>query len=340
MTDSPSALASPEALSGASSPVTYDDVVAAASRLLGVAHRTLVATSRTVDEHVSAQVFFKCENLQRGGAFKFRGAYNALSQLSAEQRKRGVITYSSGNHAQAIALASRLLGIPATIVMPQDAPAVKLEATRGYGAAVVTYDKHKATREALAGQIARDRGLSVIPPYDHRDVIAGQGTAAKELIEGVGPLDLLLVPCGGGGLLSGSAITIDALAPACRVIGVEPALADDATRSFKTGTLHTVSNPETVADGARTPSLGSLTFPLVQSHVDDMVTVSEEAIVNAMFYLWERMKLVVEPTGALAAAALFEGAVAGEGQRVGVILSGGNVELKALASLLAIRSSV
>lgn len=320
-------------------PVSYEDVLGAASRLHGVAHRTMVATSRTVDERVGARVFFKCENLQRGGAFKFRGAYNALSQLTDAQRKRGVITYSSGNHAQAIALASRLLGVSATIVMPQDAPAVKLEATRGYGAEVTTYDKHQTTREGLAGKIAADRGLTVIPPYDHRDVIAGQGTAAKELIEEVGGLDLLLVPCGGGGLLSGSAIAVDALAPRCRVVGVEPALADDATRSFRTGTLHTVSNPETIADGARTPSLGSLTFPLVRRHVDDMATVSEEAIVSATFYLWERMKLVVEPTGALAAAALFECPIAARGQRVGVILSGGNVELKSLAPLLALRSS-
>lgn len=340
MTNSPSALASVVPLPGIAPPIDYDDVVAAAGRLLGVAHKTMVATSRTVDQRVGARVFFKCENLQRGGAFKFRGAYNALAQLSEGQRKHGVITYSSGNHAQAIALASGLLGIPATIVMPKDAPKVKLEATRGYGAEVITYDKHLTTREALAGRISAERGLIVIPPYDHHDVIAGQGTSAKELIEEAGPLDLLLVPCGGGGLLSGSAITVDALAPGCRVVGVEPALADDATRSFKTGTLHVVSNPETIADGARTPSLGSLTFPLVRAHVDDMVTVSEEAIVSAMFYLWERMKLVVEPTGALAAAALFEGAVSAKGRRVGVILSGGNVELKALAPLLALRSPV
>ncbi len=317
--------------------VTYDAVAAAADRLRGVAHRTLVATSRTIDTKVLGSIFFKCENLQRGGAFKFRGAYNALSQLSEAQKKRGVITYSSGNHAQAIALAGRILGVPATIVMPKDAPAVKVEGTRGYGGEVITYDKHETTREQLATRLAEERGLSVIPPYDHRDVIAGQGTAAKELLEDVGPLDLLLVPCGGGGFLSGSAITADALAPNCRVIGVEPAMADDATRSFKTGVLHKVSNPETIADGARTPYLGTLTFPLVLQHVDDMVTVSEEAIVRSMFYLWERMKLVVEPTGALAAAAVLEGLVPVKGLRVGVMLSGGNVELAALAPLMASR---
>lgn len=316
---------------------TYDDVAAAARRIHGAANRTTVATSRTIDERLGASVFFKCENLQRGGAFKFRGAYNALSRLRASQKERGVITYSSGNHAQAIALAGRILGIPTTIIMPQDAPAVKVEGTRGYGGEVVTYDKHETTREKLALQLASERGLILIPPYDHADVIAGQGTAAKELLEDVGLLDVLLVPCGGGGFLSGSAITVDALAPDCRVIGVEPALADDATRSFHTGVLHKVSNPETIADGARTPYLGTLTFPLVRRHVDDMVTVSEEAIVRSMFYLWERMKLVVEPTGALTVAAILEGIVPVQGLRVGVMLSGGNVELAALAPLMTKR---
>lgn len=315
----------------------YDDVAAAAARLKGVAHRTLVATSRTIDERLGAKVFFKCENLQRGGAFKFRGAYNALSRLSEAQRKRGVITYSSGNHAQAIALAGRMLGVPATIVMPRDAPTVKVEGTRGYGGEVITYDKHETTREKLAARIAEERGLAVIPPYDHADVIAGQGTAAKELLEDAGPLDLLLVPCGGGGFLSGSAISVDALQPGCRVIGVEPAMADDATRSFKTGVLHKVSNPETIADGARTPYLGTLTFPLVLRHVDDMVTVDEDAIVRSMFYVWERMKLVVEPTGALTVAAILEGLVPVKGMRVGVMLSGGNVELASLAPLMTAR---
>jgi threonine dehydratase len=294
-----------------------------------------VLTSRTVDARVGARVFFKGEHLQHAGAFKFRGAYNALSRLSPDQRARGVITYSSGNHAQAVALAGHMLGIPATIVMPRDAPAVKLAATRGYGGEVITYDKHETTREALAADLAAARGLTVIPPYDHADVIAGQGTAVKELIDEVGPLDVLFVCCGGGGLLSGSALSADALAPSCRVVGVEPALADDATRSFQTGRLHTVTNPETIADGARTPSLGVLTFPLVRRHVDDMVTVSEEAIVSAMFFVWEHMKQLIEPTGALGAAALFEATIPVAGQRVGVVFSGGNADFRALAAHLA-----
>jgi threonine dehydratase len=316
-------------------PVTYDDVVAAAVRLAGVANRTPVMTSHTVDALVGAQVFFKCEHLQRAGAFKFRGAYNALAWLSPEQRARGVLTYSSGNHAQAVALAGRLLGVPATIVMPRDAPAVKLAATRGYGGEVITYDRHSITREALAAELAAVRGLTVIPPYDHPDVIAGQGTAVKELLDDTGPLDVVFVCCGGGGLLAGSALSVDALAPSCRVVGVEPELADDATRSFRTGVLHTVSNPETIADGARTPSLGKLTFPLVCRHVDEMVTVSEAAIVGAMLFVWERMKQLVEPTGALGAAALLGGAVPVAGRRVGVVFSGGNADLRALAPLLA-----
>lgn len=323
-----------EEASDATAAVTYDDVVSAASRLNGRAHRTPVVTSQTVDALVSASVLFKCENLQRAGAFKFRGAYNALSRLSSEQRVRGVLTYSSGNHAQAVALAGRLLGIPTTIVMPQDAPSVKLEATRGYGGEVVTYDKHQESREALSARLAAERGLYVVPPYDHPHVIAGQGTAAKELFEEVGPLELLLVPCGGGGLLSGSAISASALSPGCRVVGVEPAAADDATRSFKTGTLHSVTNPDTIADGARTPSLGKLTFPLVRRYVHDMVTVSDDELLRTTFFLWERLKLVVEPTGALGAAALLEGGLQARGARVGVLLSGGNVDLQALASLI------
>ena len=314
-------------------PVTYADVEAAARRLEGVANRTPVLTSRAVNERVGSKVFFKCENFQRAGAFKFRGAYNALSHLSEEQRRRGVLAYSSGNHAQAVALAGSLLGILTTIVMPEDAPQVKLAATRGYGAEVVTYDRSETTREELGGKIARERSLSIIPPYDHPDVISGQGTAARELFEEIGQLDLLLVCCGGGGLLSGCAVAARALSPECRVVGVEPERADDATRSFRTGILHTVENPDTVADGVRTPSLGEYTFPLVLSHVDDMVTVSEEGILRAMFFMWERMKIVVEPTGALAAAALFEGAVTALSARVGVVVSGGNVDLRRAAEL-------
>ena len=317
-------------------PVVYPDVEAAAARLEGVANRTPVMTSRTVDERVGGRVFFKCENFQRMGAFKFRGAYNAMSRLSEEQKRAGVLAYSSGNHAQAVALAGRLLSIQTTIVMPEDAPKVKLAATRGYGAEVVAYDRSETTREDLGAEISHERGLSVVPPYDHPDVISGQGTAAKELFEEKGPLDLLLVCCGGGGLLSGCAVAASALSPECRVVGVEPERADDATRSFRTGKLHRIKDPDTIADGVRTPSLGEYTFPLVLRHVDEMVTVSEEAILRAMFFMWERMKIVVEPTGALAAAALFEGAVAVEpGARIGVIVSGGNVDLKRAAELFA-----
>jgi threonine dehydratase len=252
---------------------------------------------------------------------------NALGQFNAEQRSRGVLAYSSGNHAQAIALAGQLLGIPAVIVMPSDAPQVKLEATRGYGAEVVIYDKETTVREELAASIARERGLTVIPPYDHAAVVAGQGTAAKELIDEVGQLDYLFVPVGGGGLISGCALAADALSPGCKVIGVEPLAGDDATRSFKTKTLQRCHNPDTVADGARTPYLGEITFPLVLRYVSDMVTVSDEELLRTMFFLWERMKTVIEPTGALGAAGLFENRVAvPAGARVGVIVSGGNVD--------------
>jgi threonine dehydratase len=307
--------------------VTYDDVEAAAERLFGVAHRTPVATSRTLDERLGGRLFLKCENLQRAGAFKFRGAYNAIARLTPAERGRGVLTYSSGNHAQAIALASRLLGASATIVMPDNAPAAKRRATEGYGARIVAYDPAKANREEIAESLRRDGDPVLIPPYDHADVIAGQGTAAKELFEEVEELEVLLVCCGGGGLLSGSALSARALNPRCRVIGVEPELADDATRSFKTGTLHTVTNPPTIADGARTPCLGKLTFPLVRQNVDDMVTVSDDDLVRAMRFVWERMKLVVEPTGVLGLAAALAGKVDVAGKRAGVIVSGGNVDL-------------
>jgi threo-3-hydroxy-L-aspartate ammonia-lyase len=318
--------------------VTYEDIVAAGKRLEGIARRTPVHTSSTVDERTGARVFFKCENFQRMGAFKFRGAYNALSRLTAAERTRGVLAFSSGNHAQAVALAGRLLGAPVTVVMPADAPSVKIAATRGYGAEVVLYDRSGGpTREEIGRRLAEERNLVLIPPFDHADVVAGQGTAAVELIEEAGPLDLLLVPCGGGGLLSGSALAARALAPACRVIGVEPAAADDATRSFHTRELQTVSNPDTIADGARTPSLGKITFPLVLQNVDDMVTVSEDAIVSTTLLLWSRLKLVVEPTGALAAAALLDHVVEARGKRVGVILSGGNVDFESVLARAAAR---
>jgi threo-3-hydroxy-L-aspartate ammonia-lyase len=323
------------ALHGAQAlPVAYDDIAAAAHTLAGVAHRTPVLTSRTVDERTGASVFFKGENLQRGGAFKFRGAYNALARLSPEQKRRGVVAYSSGNHAQAVALAGKLLGIAAVIVMPDDAPAVKAEGARGYGAEVVLYNRARDSREAIADEFARSRGMAVIPPFDHPHVVAGQGTAAKELIEDAGRLDFLLVPCGGGGLLTGCAIAASHLSPGIQVIGVEPAAGDDVTRSFRTGTIQSVHNPQTIADGARTSSPGEVTFPLLLKYVHDMLTVSDEELLRAMFYLWERMKIVVEPTGALGAAALLEGKLDARGKRVGVILSGGNVDLKQLAAYL------
>jgi threonine dehydratase len=313
--------------------VSYTTIEKAVSYLQGIANKTPVLTSRTVDQLTGNQVFFKCENFQRTGSFKFRGAYNALSQLSSGQQQRGVLAYSSGNHAQAIALSGKLLGIPTTIVMPQDAPVVKQSATRSYGAEVILYDRNKTTREALAEQISSDRQLTIIPPFDHPHVVAGQGTATKELIETVGDLDLLLVCCGGGGLLSGAAIAACTLSPNCRVIGVEPALGDDAVRSFHSKTLQTVHNPATIADGARTPSLGRITFPLVMHYVHDIVSVSDEALLRTMFFLWERLKIVVEPTGALAATALLEGIVKANNARIGVIISGGNVDLQQVSEL-------
>jgi threonine dehydratase len=313
--------------------VTYADVAAAIARLREQVHHTPVLTSTTIDRQTHSQVFFKCENFQRSGSFKFRGAFNALSQLSLEQRQRGVIAYSSGNHAQAMALAGQILQIPVTIVMPTDAPTVKLAATQGYGAKVILYDRAIQSRETLGEQLATERGLTLIPPYDHPHVIAGQGTTAQELIEEVGALDLLLVCCGGGGLLSGCAIATHTLAPNCRIIGVEPKLGDDATRSFYSRTLQTVENSTTIADGARTPFLGKYTFPLILHYVHDMVTVSDAAILRAMFFVWERLKIVVEPTGALAIAALLEGIVAAPEQRVGIIISGGNVDLRQATKL-------
>jgi len=305
--------------------VTFGDIAAAHERIRAEAHRTPVLRSATVNALTGASVFFKPENLQRMGAFKFRGAYNALSQLSPDEKRRGVVAFSSGNHAQAVALAGRLLGVPAVIVMPEDAPRVKLEATRGYGAEVVTYRKGES-RDEVARGLSSEKGLALIPPFDHPHVIAGQGTAAKELIEDAGPLDVLLVPCGGG-LLSGCAIAAKHLNPSCRVIGVEPAAGDDATRSFRTGTLQVIAVPDTIADGARTTSLGAITFPLVMRYVDDMLTVRDDELLKSMFFLWERMKVVVEPTGTLAACALLEGKLDAAGKRVGVVLSGGNVDL-------------
>ena len=313
--------------------VDFSAVRAAAGRLHGQAHVTPVISSRTLDERVAAAVVLKCENFQRIGAFKFRGAFNAISRLTEAQRALGVVTFSSGNHGQAVALVGRLLGVAATVVMPVDAPAIKRAATAGYGARVVTYDPQQGSREALARELAQTHGYTPIPPFDHPDVIAGQGTAALELIERAGPLDMLLVPCGGGGLLSGSAIAAKGLAADCRVVGIEPELADDATRSFRTGVLQTVENPPTIADGTRTACLGKLTFPLVQRYVDDMQTVTEAAIIDAVRFCFTRLKIVVEPSGVLGLAALLSGAVKARG-RVGVILSGGNIDGALMARIL------
>jgi len=315
--------------------VTYADVAAAHERIKPFAKRTPVLTSSTIDALTGAKVHFKCENFQRMGAFKFRGAYNALSQLSPEQKRKGVVAFSSGNHAQAVALSGKLLGVPATIVMPTDAPKVKLEATRGYGAEVVMYNASNEDRQKIAEKLATERGLTLIPPFDHPHILAGQGTAAKELIEETGPLDILMVPCGGGGLLSGCSIAAKHLSPKCRVIGVEPALGDDGLRAFRSGKLETIRLPDTIADGARTTSLGKITFALIQKHVDDFLTVTDEELLKWMFFLWERMKIVVEPTGALAASALLQGKIDAKGKKVGVVISGGNVDLAWAARQLA-----
>ncbi len=316
--------------------VSYADIEAAAARLEGVAHRTPVATSSQFDALAGCEAYFKCENLQRMGAFKFRGAYNALALLDPAARARGVVAFSSGNHAQAVALAGRLLGIRATIVMPADAPQVKVAATRGYGAEVVLYDRSRGeSREQVAAKIAADSGASMVPPFNHPHVIAGQGTAAKELLEDIGALDYLFVCCGGAGLLSGCAIATKHLSPGTRVIGVEPAAGDDAARSFRARKIVHIDVPDTIADGARTQALGDITFPLVLRHVDDIITVTDEQLVAAMRLLWERMKLVVEPTGALATAGVLGGTIDVRDKRVGIILSGGNVDLKAMAALFA-----
>lgn len=314
---------------------SYDDVVAAAARLHGQAHRTPVLTSRTADEALGARVFFKCENLQRMGAFKFRGAFNALSRLDERQRRAGVVTFSSGNHAQAIALSARLLGIPATIVMPHDAPAAKVAATRGYGGQVIGYDRYTQDREQLGRELSDRHGLTLVPPYDHADVIAGQGTAARELLEEVGPLDALFVPLGGGGLLAGTALAARALAPSCEVYGVEPEAGDDGRRSLRAGAIVHIDPPRTIADGAQTQHLGQLTFAIIRRDVRDVLTASDGQLVDAMRFFATRMKLVVEPTGCLG----FAGALGVKdrlaGKRVGVVLSGGNVDLERLCALVS-----
>ncbi|WP_288586972.1 threo-3-hydroxy-L-aspartate ammonia-lyase [uncultured Methylobacterium sp.] len=310
--------------------LAYADVEAAAERIRGIAHRTPVLTSRTADARTGATLFFKAEPLQRAGAFKFRGACNAIAALSPEQRERGVLAFSSGNHAQAIAYAGALQGVPTVIVMPHDAPAIKVAATRGYGAEIVVYDRYKEDREAVSRRLAEARGLSVIPPYDHPDVIAGQGTAVKELIEEVGPLDVLLVCLGGGGLLAGSCLAARALSPEVEIWGVEPEAGNDGQQSLAKGEVVRIPVPVSIADGALTTHLGQHTFPIIRREAAGIVTATDAQLVSAMRFFVERMKLVVEPTGCLAAAAAFEGAVSVKGKRVGVILSGGNVDPAAL----------
>ena len=313
---------------------TFADVREAARRIAGIAHRAPVLTSRTADRQVGGRLFFKAENLQRAGAFKFRGACNAIAALSPERRARGVLTFSSGNHGQALAYAGLLEGVKVTVIMPQDAPAMKVAATRGYGAEVVFYDRYGEDRETIGRRLSSEQGLTLIPPYDHPDVIAGQGTAALELIEEAGTLDLLLVCLGGGGLLAGCALAASALAPSCKVIGVEPEAGDDGRQSFRSGEIVRIPVPASLADGALTPALGHHNFPIIRDKVADIVTVPDPALVSAMRFFAERMKIVVEPTGCLAAAAAFEGVVDCRDKRVGVILSGGNVDLARFAALV------
>ena len=314
---------------------TYADVAAAAQRIEGLANKTPVMTSRTANEEMGAEVFFKCENYQRMGAFKFRGAMNALLKFDARQRAAGVVAFSSGNHAQGIALSAKLLGIPATIVMPLDAPAAKVAATKGYGANVVTYDRYTEDREAIGRSLADKHGMTLIPPYDHPDVIAGQGTAAKELIEEVGALDALFVCLGGGGLLSGSALAARALAPNCKIYGVEPQAGNDGQQSFRSGTIVHIDTPRTIADGAQTQHLGEYTFAIIKRDVDDILTATDDQLVACMRFFAERMKMVVEPTGCLGFAAAREMKAQLKGKRVGVIISGGNVDIERYISLLA-----
>jgi threonine dehydratase len=313
--------------------VNWEDVVDARERLRGVAHQTPVMTSSQLDARLGASVFLKCESFQRAGAFKIRGAYNAISRIPEADRARGVLAYSSGNHAQAVALACRMLGLEATIIMPDDAPRVKRAATEGYGAKIVAYDPKTAKREDIARAIQERSSPTLIPPFDHPHLVAGQGTVVLELLEETGALQSLLVPCGGGGLLSGSSISARRLSPRCKVIGVEPEGADDAARSFRSGTLERCAHPQTIADGARTPSLGEIPFPIIRKNVDDIVTVSDGELVFAMRFLWERMKLIVESTGALGLAALLSGRVRVAGERVGIVVSGGNVDFDEAARL-------
>ncbi|EGT0678451.1 threo-3-hydroxy-L-aspartate ammonia-lyase [Citrobacter braakii] len=313
----------------------YNDVAAAAERIADYANKTPVMTSRTVNDEFGAEVFFKCENFQRMGAFKFRGAMNALRQFTPEQRAAGVVTFSSGNHAQAIALSAKLLGTPATIIMPHDAPAAKVAATKGYGGNVVIYDRYTEDREKIGRELAEKQGLTLIPPYDHPHVIAGQGTATKELIEEVGQLDVLFVCLGGGGLLSGSALAARHLSPDCIIYGVEPEAGNDGQQSFRSGKIVHIDTPKTIADGAQTQHLGNITFPIIQRNVHDILTVSDDELVASMKFIAERMKIVVEPTGCLGFAAARARKAELRGKKIGIIISGGNVDISSYSEFLA-----
>ena len=314
---------------------TFDDVLAASERIAGQAHRTPVMTSRTIDDQLGATLYFKCENFQRMGAFKFRGGFNSLSRFDDAQRKAGVVAFSSGNHAQAVALSARILGIPATILMPQDAPVAKMDATRGYGANVVVYDRYKEDREALSRQLADERGMTLIPPFDHPDVLTGQGTAARELFDEVGELDYLFVPTGGGGLLSGSCLAARRLSPGCKVYGVEPAAGNDGQQSLAAGKIIHIETPRTIADGAQTQHLGNYTFAIIRRDAEGIVTATDDELVECMRFLASRMKMIVEPTGCLGLAGARSGQVDVRGKRVGIMISGGNVDLQRFSELVS-----
>jgi threo-3-hydroxy-L-aspartate ammonia-lyase len=320
-------------------PPSYADVIAAAQRLAGHAHKTPVLISRFADEIIGGNVFFKAENLQRMGAFKFRGGFNSLAKFSEQQKAKGVVAFSSGNHAQAIALSARILGMPAVIVMPKDAPSAKIAATRGYGAEVVLFDRYTEDREAIGNHLSATRGLTLVPPFDHADVIAGQGTAAKELIEEVGPLDYFFVCLGGGGLMAGSCLSFEALNPECKIYGVEPAAGNDVQQSFRSGKPVKIDVPKTIADGAQTQLVGKLTFPIIQRCASDILTATDEQLVDCMHFFAERMKMVVEPTGALGFAAARYAGLDLRNKKVGVLISGGNIDISAFATLLSERNA-
>lgn len=314
---------------------TYKDVAQAHQRILPYLNKTPVLTSRTINELTGAQFYFKCENFQRMGAFKFRGAMNALSQFTAEQRKNGVVTFSSGNHAQAIALSAKLLGIPATIIMPEDAPKAKMDATKGYGGRVITYNRYTEDREKIGQQLAQKEGLTLIPPYDHPHIIAGQGTAAKELFDEIGELDMLFVPLGGGGLLSGSLLSTKALSPDCKIFGVEPLAGNDGQQSLRKGEIIHIDTPKTIADGAQTQHLGNYTFEIIRNNVDDILTATDEELISTMQFYAQRMKIIVEPTGCLSLAAARQFGDKLKGKKIGIIISGGNVDIAQYGHFLA-----